>query len=66
MAAFDARNLRDVQIWIMDANGDMVPMTPVRHYSGSTAKPERITCLPTPGRNGVEYVPDWFGITTHG
>lgn len=36
-------------------------------YDGAFIPPSgRLICSPIPGREGIEYVPDWWGITEFG
>lgn len=50
-----------IQMWLVGKEGEFVPIVPV------AAEPRRkIVCLPVPGRDGVEYVPEWWGLTIHG
>jgi hypothetical protein len=45
---------------IENADGEFVEVRPIRVFR------DKIVCLPIPGRDGIEYVPEWFGITHFG
>ena len=50
----------DFRISLDDGTGNFVPLRPI------SSKPNRIRCAPTPGPDGVRYVPDWYGLTEFG
>jgi hypothetical protein len=50
---------KNFKLFLADGNGEFVPIGPI-------AMPRRIVCSPQPGTHGIEYVPDWWGITHFG
>jgi hypothetical protein len=52
---------KNAQIWIQKADGNFVEIGPVRFSAGKS-----IVCEPIPGREGIHYVQDWYGLTHFG
>ena len=53
-------------LYIGDGLGGFTPVGEVVELGFSSAKPARITCVPTPCSGGWHYCPDWFGLTEFG
>lgn len=50
------------RIWIGQDDGTFQPIEGVK----AVAEPDFIRCVPTPAKEGLHYVPDWWGLTNFG